>query len=257
MFWGQTVTDTVIDNITKEHDTLYEAQLFLGEKIDRIRIMYDTGFNSDLPNFINHNKGDDYFELDIAQLENVLSTLNSKIAEQGDPFSTLQLVNISKQSSDLISADLKIVSNQKRRIDKIIVKGYEKFPQSYIKRFMKLRTGKTFNLNEIKEKEARPFPFRFLFRFRFTLDGRATPSKRRTSRPRTDRLRSPLRRGVASTRRAWRGRTPAASKAPTPAHCAFPRRPTSGCERFRPSPRRRAQHMDPALWIRRDRGAHL
>ncbi len=55
-------------------------------------------------------------------------------------------------NSDLISADLKIVTNQKRRIDKIIIKGYEKFPKSYIKRFLKLKTGKSFNLNAIKEK---------------------------------------------------------------------------------------------------------
>ena len=144
--------DTTIDSIIKQNDTLFMARFFLGEKINRIKIKYGTNFNVELLNFVTHLKGDNYFELDISQLENSLNTLNSKIAEQGDPFSTLQLVNISKHNSDLISADLKIVSNQKRKIDKIILKGYEKFPQSYIKRFMKLRTGKTFNLNEIKEK---------------------------------------------------------------------------------------------------------
>ena len=103
-------------------------------------------------NFIDHIEGDNFFELDISQLESALNELNSKIAEEGDPFSTLQLVNISKLNPDLISADLKIINNQKRRIDKIIVKGYENFPKSYIKRFLKLRTGKSFNLNAIKEK---------------------------------------------------------------------------------------------------------
>ncbi|WP_299519333.1 POTRA domain-containing protein [Winogradskyella sp.] len=144
--------DTTLDSVTKENDTLFRAKMFLGEKINRIRIHYDSIFNTELLNFIDHTSGDHFFELDIAQLESSLNELNSKVAEQGDPFSTLQLVNISKMTYDLISADLKIVSNQKRRIDKIIVKGYEKFPQSYIKRFMKLRTGKTLNLNDIKDK---------------------------------------------------------------------------------------------------------
>jgi outer membrane protein assembly factor BamA len=144
--------DSTIESITKQNDSLFKAELFLGKKINRIRIAYDSNLNAELLNFIESIKGDKFFELDISQLESALNELNSKIAEQGDPFSTLQLVNISKLNSNLIAADLKIVNNQKRRIDKIIVKGYEKFPKSYIKRFLKLRTGKSFNLNGIKEK---------------------------------------------------------------------------------------------------------
>ncbi len=144
--------DTTIDSITKQNDTLFNAYLFLGKKIRRIKIQYDSTFNAELLNFINHKKGDNFFEIDISELESSLNELNSKIAEQGDPFSSLQLINISKLNSDLMSADLKITNNQKRRIDKIIVKGYEKFPKSYVKRFLKLRTGKSFNLNAIRDK---------------------------------------------------------------------------------------------------------
>jgi outer membrane protein assembly factor BamA len=144
--------DTTLDSITKKNDTLFKAHFYLGSRISKIRIKYDSTFNTELLNFINHTKGDDFFELNIKQLENSLNELNSKIAEEGDPFSTLQLINIHKDNTKLISAELKITTHQKRRIDKIIVKGYEKFPQSYIKRYMKLKTKKAFNLNEIKEK---------------------------------------------------------------------------------------------------------
>ena len=144
--------DSNVKNIKTQDDTLFIAQLFVGKKIKRIRIDYDSDFSHKLLNFIDHIKGESFFEIDITQLENTLTTLNSKIAEQGDPFSTLQLINISKSQTDLMAADLKIVSNQKRRIDKIIVKGYEKFPKSYLKRFLKLRIGKSFDLNGIKEK---------------------------------------------------------------------------------------------------------
>lgn len=144
--------DTSTDSIVRKNDTLFNASLFLGKKINYIKINYGNDFNKKLLNFVNHDAGEGYFEVSITKLENTLNTLNSKIAEQGDPFSTLQLINISKEHSELISGELKIVTNQKRRIDKIIVKGYEKFPKSYIKRFLKLRTGKTFNLKEIKDK---------------------------------------------------------------------------------------------------------
>ena len=144
--------DTTIKNIHKQNDTLFEAQFILGKRINKIRIYYDSSFNTEYLTTIKHLKDTNFFELKITELESQLKLLNSRIAEQGDPFSTLQLINISKLSSDLISADLKIITNQKRRIDKIIIKGYEKFPKSYIKRFMKLKTGKSFNLNAIKEK---------------------------------------------------------------------------------------------------------
>jgi outer membrane protein assembly factor BamA len=144
--------DITIEGITKENDSLFKAELFLGTKINRIRIQYDSGFNIELLNFINHTKGDNFFELNITELETSLNEINALITEKGDPFSSLQLINISKLNSDLILAELKIVNNQKRRIDKIIVKGYDKFPESYIKRFLKLRTGKSFNLNAIKDK---------------------------------------------------------------------------------------------------------
>ncbi|RED42202.1 surface antigen-like variable number repeat protein [Winogradskyella eximia] len=144
--------DTTIKNVNKKHDTLFEAQFILGKRVNKIRIYYDSSFNTDYLTTITPSKDTNFFELKITELESQLKILNSKIAEQGDPFSTLQLINISKLNSDLISADLKIVTNQKRRIDKIIIKGYEKFPKSYVKRFMKLKTGKSFNLNAIREK---------------------------------------------------------------------------------------------------------
>jgi len=144
--------DTTIESISKVNDTLIRVEIILGKKINTIRIYYNSNFNVELLNFIDHASGNNYFELDISQLESSLNVLNSKITEQGDPFSTLQLMNISKLTTDLMSSELKVNTHQKRRIDKIIVKGYEKFPKSYIKWFLKLRTGKSFNLNAIKEK---------------------------------------------------------------------------------------------------------
>ncbi|GAB5565720.1 MAG: membrane protein [Winogradskyella sp.] len=144
--------DTSIENITKENDSLYTANLNLKNRINRIRIHYDSLFNKDLLKLFNFTQKENHFEVNIFELEKTLDILNSKIAEEGDPFSSLQLINIDKLNSKLLVADLKVISNQKRRIDNIVIKGYEKFPKSYIKRFLKLKTGKTFNLNEITNK---------------------------------------------------------------------------------------------------------
>jgi outer membrane protein assembly factor BamA len=150
--WRSGYIDTTIESIAKSNDSMFVANLSLGKQLKRIQIYYDNDFNSDLLKFINHKPGEGFFELDINGLENSLNELNSKIAELGDPFSSLQLIEIEKYNDLLISARLNIVSNQKRRIDNIVIKGYEKFPKSYLKWFLKLQKGKSFNLNEIKKK---------------------------------------------------------------------------------------------------------
>lgn len=150
--WRKGFIDTYINHILKQNDTLFEARLALGIKRNRLRIKYDSTFNSKLLKLVTVEPNQDFFDLNIEEVETILEELNSKIAEQGDPFSSLQLINIRKENESYITADLKIISNQKRRIDNIVVKGYEKFPKSYIKHFFKLKPNQQFNLNEIKEK---------------------------------------------------------------------------------------------------------
>lgn len=153
--------DTKIKSLKKENDTLYKATLYTGTKINRIRIFFNSDFDKTLLDYSKAKVESNYFEVPIENLENTLKQLNKLLAEQGDPFSTLQLQNIRKSELDLIYADLFTKTNQKRRIDKIIVKGYEKFPKSYIKRFLKLKTGQSFNLEEIKKKTSELQNLRF------------------------------------------------------------------------------------------------
>ena len=88
-------------------------------------------------------------------MEETLKLLNSEFSNQGDPFSTLQLTNIKKQEDDHLFADLIISEKlQKRTIDSIIIKGYEKFPKSFVKRYLKIKSKQPFNLKTIKDKTA-------------------------------------------------------------------------------------------------------
>ena len=152
---------TKINEIRKQDDTTFNASIYLGQKLNRVRIFFNPEFNKELLKFSEVNINSTYFDLDIKNLELTLELLNKKIAEQGDPFSTLELNGIKKINEDLISADLHIQTNQKRRIDKIIVKGYEKFPKSFIKHFLKLKPGQSFNLEDIKSKTERLQNLRF------------------------------------------------------------------------------------------------
>lgn len=153
--------DFKIKHIKKQNDTLFVSHIYRGEKINSIRIYYDSDFDDDILQRLDIKSTANYFEIETQNLEAVLNTLNKTIAEQGDPFSTLKLINIKKVNAKRLSGDLVISRNQKRRIDKIVVKGYEKFPKSYIKRFLKLKKGQSFNLEEIKAKTQKFEELRF------------------------------------------------------------------------------------------------
>ncbi len=153
--------DTKIDTIEKQNDTLFRASFYIGTKLKRIKVFFKDEFNTELLDFSDTKIASNYFETSIEKLEPTLNYLNKRIAEEGDPFSTLSLKNIKKESKDIISADLQIEKRQKRRIDKIIVRGYDKFPKSYLKRFLKLIPGQSFNLEDIKSKTEKFQDIRF------------------------------------------------------------------------------------------------
>ncbi|ARV09196.1 hypothetical protein BTO05_05910 [Winogradskyella sp. PC-19] len=153
--------DTKINELRKQNDTTFNASIYIGQKLNRIRVLFNPEFDIELLKFSEVNINLNYFEVDIKNLETTLDLLNKRIAEQGDPFSILKLQNIRKENKDLISANLNIETNQKRRIDKIIVKGYEKFPKSFIKRFLKLKPGQSFSLEGIKSKTEKLQNLRF------------------------------------------------------------------------------------------------
>lgn len=90
-------------------------------------------------------------KLPIVGLEEQLTRLNNCLANKGQPFLQIQVVKIQKQDNRL-SATLEVKSSKKRQLDEIIIKGYTKFPRSFLKHRLQLITGKKFNKGEILEK---------------------------------------------------------------------------------------------------------
>ncbi len=144
--------DAFIQKTTFLNDSLVSAELELGGLINRIRIYYNqnSAINFFKSNNIDHTKN--YVELKISETENFLNNLNSDITTKGDPFAKVQLYDIRKLNSNVLAADLKIITSDKRKIDDIIIKGYAKFPKSFLKHFLKLKKKQLFNLVKIKEK---------------------------------------------------------------------------------------------------------
>ena len=85
-------------------------------------------------------------------LEETLNNLSNILSEESFTFSTVKLINIKPCNNNSLEADLQITKGGKRKIDKVKIVGYEKFPNLFIERFVGIKKNKAFNINEIHKK---------------------------------------------------------------------------------------------------------
>ncbi len=138
--------------LNKESDSSYLAKFTLKERFTTIRIYNKELISADLLKVVNAKIHDDHFSIPIERLEESLNIINSEMANRSDPFSNLRLTSITKNSDLTLSAKLSTSETENRTIDRLIIKGYEKFPKSYIKHYLKIKKGQAFNLKKIKQK---------------------------------------------------------------------------------------------------------
>jgi len=136
------------------NDSTFLAQMALKHKFNTIYIYYNAdAIDASIIKTISTEVHNNYFKLNFSKIESTLNHINNKVAEQGTPFSKLALSNITVRNDSIIEAHLKINSPYKKRtINNIVIKGYEKFPRGFLKHFLKIKTGQTFNITEIKNK---------------------------------------------------------------------------------------------------------
>ena len=140
-------------SLQKENDSSYIATYDINIQYKKVRVFFDSTMDDSIKKLVSIDGSKNYIDIDITKLEETLELLNSEITNLGDPFSKLQLDNIKKQPNNYLYANLVITEQtQKRTIDSIIIKGYEKFPKSYVKRFLKIKNKQPFNLAVIKKK---------------------------------------------------------------------------------------------------------
>ena len=147
--------------IIKQNDSLFQAQFSLKTRFKSITINHNGLIDEEILKLADLKPEGTSFTLPISKLEQTLEFINAEIANQGKPFSTLQLKEIKQENETSLSASLELTQPIERSIDKIIIKGYEKFPKTYIKHYMKIKIGQRFNLARIKEKTSELNDLRF------------------------------------------------------------------------------------------------
>ncbi len=130
----------------------YKVKIDLNQKFENIYLL-DKGsminFKDQKIKIINDER---HYQIKINQLEGFLNKTSEEIANKGYPFNKIQLIDIKSFDQVNLYATINIKLNQKRKTDKITIKGYENFPKAFLKHYLKYSTKDDFNLEAIKKK---------------------------------------------------------------------------------------------------------
>nr|WP_321237269.1 hypothetical protein [uncultured Psychroserpens sp.] len=144
--------ESELSNFEKVSDSSYQATFNLKNKYKSIIVEHNGLVDMSILKLTGFLNNKEQLVIPMESVEITLQSINSEIANRGNPFSSLLLNNIKKIDNETLSGSLSVSDPKSRTIDKLILKGYEKFPKSFIKRYLKIKTGQTFSLETIKEK---------------------------------------------------------------------------------------------------------
>ena len=146
--------EKTIEKTIKLNDSSFSTSINLGNKYEKITVTFNKEYKESILNSLT-NKFEIKKNSILLKPEQVPSFLNQVLTifnNKGYAFASVQLQNFKKIDSREFSAELDIKKNQLRKIDKIIIKGYDKFPKVFLKHLYNIRKGSRLNINNIKSK---------------------------------------------------------------------------------------------------------
>ncbi|PSG91701.1 BamA/TamA family outer membrane protein [Aurantibacter aestuarii] len=155
-FLNYTIIDSIIKGLQKNYIIKYN------DRIKYLELTKDSLSNSQ--EFIKKfNTNENFYLIPFSNIEEVLEKISESIKTSGFLFTEVYLGEIKLKNKSTITAVLNI-SNQerKRQLDKIILKGYEKFPKGFLKNYLKYKLNKNINLKEIETKSERVLDLEFV-----------------------------------------------------------------------------------------------
>jgi hypothetical protein len=139
-------------SIQKYSDTTVTATYYLGKKYTLLKIDYsNTPLTQDQIALVSKNTKENYFSIPLRESERVLEKLNKIQTKNGYTFDKLKLTNLTIQDT-VVRATLNTSKTSKRIIDSIALKGYEKFPKSFISYFAGIKKGDAFDKQQLLKK---------------------------------------------------------------------------------------------------------
>jgi len=148
----------------KMNDSTYLLQASVNNRYEHITIHYNNTqiTTNELQTILGtkNNITPEYFTIKTTTLENNLNNIIKHLTNKGKTFSHARLNNISTRNKE-VTADLNLNISQTNYITEMKIKGYKKFPNKFIKHYLRLKKEQTLEPKELKEKSERLNSLRF------------------------------------------------------------------------------------------------
>ncbi len=133
------------------NDSVFTSTYTLSTKIDSIRVYFENKLlYNHLLLKITRLCTPTYFEIHTSQIEDTLNQIISFFENRGASFSEISLSNLEQQNSKL-TATLQLNISEERKINKVVIKGYNEFPKAYLKHHLNLKQNAPFSKNTLNE----------------------------------------------------------------------------------------------------------
>lgn len=126
---------------------IYTAFFELDQKIDSVILKHKNIPFKILQKF---HLNDNEVKIPIRELENILNKITETYDKDGNSFSKIRLKNFTIRNKNL-SAEIEITKSEKRKINKLIFKGYQNFPNSFTKNYFNIDNETLFNKKKLEE----------------------------------------------------------------------------------------------------------
>ena len=144
--------ESTVQSVTKNTSETV-AQLMLGPKYESVQIYGDKVLFELLDLKPIETTGSlSYHQTKVSELEVLMNQLTDALASKSFPFASVTLENIIPIDKTTLKADLVVVTKQARQLNTVEIKGYDKFPRSFIKHYLGIKTNIPFDLKAIQTK---------------------------------------------------------------------------------------------------------
>jgi len=142
--------DATVRNFNQINDTLFQSTVYAGPLWKKVIITYASEDFNDKDFFnLGYKPKNNTFEISIENLERFLIALSKSKSEKGHPFASIRLAGLEKQEDGSVTAKLVLNNREARTIDDWVIKGYEKFPVSFLRYYAGVRRGRLFQKEKL------------------------------------------------------------------------------------------------------------
>lgn len=140
--------ETEILSQKKENDSSFQFQFSLGKKINFIHIY--IGRTNKLKSLTLFDSSKDTLIIPFKEIEGFMKTTLTKLEIKGFALAKLKLINIKRKQNILIT-ELSLILENKRDLNDIVIKGYDKFPLGYKLSLQKKYKNQIFNQDNLRK----------------------------------------------------------------------------------------------------------